>query len=507
MSRRQAQNYLQEACEEIPKLQPGELNNGVVEWCHIPGRAVGGKLLNDDTWDKQLEPAIRRNPHHDQKMIDRGKDSYEAGTLNPLEEIIEVVCFADFRAYMPQHNYIYIPTREPGSSVNARLGKVKLSEDVSISASTWLDQNRPIEQMTWAPGRGLLIQDAIISEGGWIEKPGITCFNLYREPTIKPGDSAKASPWLDHVHKVFGDDDAEHIVKWCAQRVQHPETKINHALVLGSEQHGVGKDAMLYPVQYAVGPWNFKNANPQQALRRFNPFLKAVILRISEARDLGELSRYQFYDHTKDMAASPPEQLLVDEKFLREYYILNCVGLLITTNHLTDGLYLPAEDRRHYVAWSNLTPGDFADQYWDNLFAWYENGGNGHVAAYLQTLDISGFDPKKPPPKTQAFWNIVDANRSPEDSDLADVLDLLGNPEATTLQVVIDKADRRFAEWLMDHKNRRNIPRRFGDCGYVVVRNPDRNDGFWRIKDRRQVVYALRELSVQDQLRAVQELK
>jgi hypothetical protein len=64
MSRRQAQNYLQEACEEIPKLQPGELNNGVVELCHIPGRAVGGRLLNDDTWDKQLEPAIKRNPHH-----------------------------------------------------------------------------------------------------------------------------------------------------------------------------------------------------------------------------------------------------------------------------------------------------------------------------------------------------------------------------------------------------------------------------------------------------------
>jgi hypothetical protein len=73
-----------------------------------------------------------------------------------------------------------------------------------------------------------------------------------------------------------------------------------------------------------------------------------------------------------------------------------------------------------------------------------------------------GFDPKKPPPKTQAFWNIVDANRSPEDSDLADVLDLLGNPEATTLQAVIDKADTRFAEWLMDHKNRRNIPCRLG---------------------------------------------
>jgi hypothetical protein len=156
---------------------------------------------------------------------------------------------------------------------------------------------------------------------------------------------------------VFGDDGAAHIVSWCAQRVQHPETKINHALVLGSDHHGIGKDAMLHPVQQAVGPWNFKNANPQQALGRFNPFLKAVILRISEARDLGESNRYQFYDHTKDMAASPPEQLLIDEKFLREHYILNCVGIVITSNHLTDGLFLPAEDRRHYVAWSHRAPG------------------------------------------------------------------------------------------------------------------------------------------------------
>jgi hypothetical protein len=152
--------------------------------------------------------------------------------------------------------------------------------------------------------------------------------------------------------------------------------------------------------------------------------------------------------------------------------------------------------------------GDFAANYWDNLFAWYEDGGNGHVTAYLRMLDISAFDPKKPPPKTQAFWNIVDANRSPEDADLTDVLDQLGNPEATTLQAVIDKAGiRSLADWLMDHKNRRLIPRRFGECGYVTVRNPDRKDGLWLINGRRQVVYALKGMSVRDQLKAAQELK
>src|SRR4051812_1522880 len=55
----------------------------------------------------------------------------------------------DFVAYMPLHNYIYIPTREvwPGTSVNARIAPI----DKSTQASAWLDANRPVEQMTWAP--------------------------------------------------------------------------------------------------------------------------------------------------------------------------------------------------------------------------------------------------------------------------------------------------------------------------------------------------------------------
>ena len=41
--------------------------------------------------------------------------------------------------------------------------------------------------------------------------------------------------------------------------------------------------------------------------------------------------------------------------------MFNCLGLIITTNHKTDGIYLPADDRRHYVAWSLRTKEDFPD--------------------------------------------------------------------------------------------------------------------------------------------------
>ena len=87
-------------------------------------------------------------------------------------------------------------------------------------------------------------------------------------------------------------------------------------------------------------------------------------MRLSEARDLGDVDRYQFYEHLKVYTAAPPDVLRVDEKYLREYNTPNCCGIVITTNYKTDGIYLPADDRRHFVAWANLTKEDFEDNYW-----------------------------------------------------------------------------------------------------------------------------------------------
>src|SRR5215471_11347651 len=181
-----------------------------------------------------------------------------------------------------------------------------------MRASTWLSRNKPVEQMTWAPGLPMLIHDRLISEGGWIERAGVVCFNLYRPPVHIPGDAAEAGPWLDHVRRVFGDD-ATHIIPWLGHRVQRPQEKINHALYLGGEP-GIGKDSMLEPIKRAVGPWNFIEVSPRRILGRFNGFTKSVILRVNEARDLGEFDRFQFYDHMKNYIASPPDVLRVDEK-------------------------------------------------------------------------------------------------------------------------------------------------------------------------------------------------
>ena len=172
----------------------------------------------------------------------------------------------------------------------------------------------------------------------------------------------------------------------------------------------------------------------------FNPWRRAVILRVSEAKDMGDVSRFELYDGMKTLLAAPPDVLECNEKNIKQHYVLNCVGVVITTNHLTNGIYLPAEDRRHYVAWSDCKPADFAPDYWTKMWKWYDEGGDRHVAAYLATLDISDFDPKAPPPKTPAFWSIVNANRTTEEAELQDILDKLGNPDAVTIEQIKDKA-------------------------------------------------------------------
>jgi hypothetical protein len=412
----------------------------------------------------------------------------------------------DFRAYMPMHQFIFTPSRElwPASSVNARVAPLMVG-DKAIKASEWLDKNRPVEQMLWAPGEPMLISGRLISNGGWIVRADCTTFNLYIPPEVEGGDAGRARRWLDHVRRVYPAD-AEHIVKWCAHRVQRPGEKINHALVLGGLQ-GIGKDTLLEPVKSAVGPWNFHEVSPVNLLGRFNGFVKSVILRVSEARDLGDVDRYSFYDHMKVYTAAPPDVLRCDEKNIREHAVMNVCGVVITSNHKQDGIYLPADDRRHYVAWSDVDRSQFDDEYWPGLYRWFAHEGNRHVAAYLAELDLSGFDPKAPPPKTAAFWDIVDANRAPEDAELADLLDMLGNPAAVTVGRLMDMAEGSFGEWIRDRRNRRAIPHRLETAGYVAVRNPsDTRDGQWRVGGKRQTIYAKSTLSGRDRFAAAATL-
>jgi hypothetical protein len=434
--------------------------------------------------------------------------------------IASSLAFEDFCAYAPTRTCIYLPCKTPwpNASIDTRLPRQPLLDAngnpvlnskgkvVTIPASTWLEQNRSVETLTWAPGEPELIRDRLAVDNGWVLKPGATTLNTYRPPIIELGDAVQAERWVKHWHTIYPTD-ADHILAWLAQRVQSPGIKVNHALVLGGAPK-IGKDTLLEPIVTAVGPWNFRDITLAGLISKNNEYLRAVVVRLSEARDMGEqgrIDRYGLHDHTKNMLVTPPNTLRVNEKYVREYYIFNCFGMVITTNH-RDALFLPADDRRYYVAFSECPTEQFDKAYWDAFWGWYtKEDGVKHVVAFLYQYDLSGFNPKAPPPQTPAFWYMVGTDRGEAHGELLDVIEILGNPPALTISQLVEKAPG--LEWLQDLKMRRAVRKRLEECHYLFVVNPDAtSDGLWAIKKRRQAIYARANLDIRQREDAARTL-
>lgn len=413
----------------------------------------------------------------------------------------------DFHAFMPKHLYIHAPTKAlwPAASVNARvrwIGKVKPSEI--------LDATRAVDQMSWLPGRPMIVHDVVVVEGGIVPKPGARVFNTYTPPDQVLGNPNDVDPFLEHVLTVYPSE-VDHVLDWLAHRAQRPADKINHALVLGGAP-GIGKDTTLAPALKAIGEWNCSEVSPAVLLGRFNPYLQSVLMRVSEARDLGDFDRHRFYDHVKALLATPPDMLRIDQKQLPEYYVPNVVGVVITTNNRENGIFLPRDDRRHFVAWSELPENDPASATrCARLWRWYEAGGLANVVAYLRTRNIGGFDPKAPPPKTPAFWAIAQANMPHDESELADLIDLMRNPAAVTLRMLSEAAYARrmetLATALIDRAQSRVTASRLASAGYAFVANPTSpKDGLWRVAGKRLAVYAKKDLSIAARHQAAKDL-
>jgi hypothetical protein len=117
------------------------------------GRWAGGGAIDIDIALAALEKAARecKAPPDYPAAVKR---AFLNGVKQPEQLAAEGVSLTDFCAYMPQHSYIYIPTREfwPAASVNSRIIPIPIFKDnepvldkkgdqLRINASTWLDQN------------------------------------------------------------------------------------------------------------------------------------------------------------------------------------------------------------------------------------------------------------------------------------------------------------------------------------------------------------------------------
>jgi hypothetical protein len=425
----------------------------------------------------------------------------------------------DFLVYGPSRSCIYLPCRTPwpNASVNEWLPWTpkldpkgnpvkKRGKVVMQSPMERLLETRRGHAMSWSPGDPEFIHDRLPVDAGWVTKAGAITFNSYRPPVIQPGNGAGAQRWVDHWYALYPDSEAAHVITYLAHLVQKPGEKINHCIVLGGHPK-IGKDTLLEPIETAVGSGNYKDITLNDLVSKNNEFLRAVFVRVSEARDLGEqgrVDRYALYDRMKNILARPPNMLRINEKYIREYYIVNCFGMIVTTNY-RDAFYLTPEDRRHFVMFSEVATETYEPAYWAAFWHWYrEENGLNDVVAFLRSYDISGFDPKAPPPKTPAFWTMVNADRGEEHGALLDAIEKLNEQRAAEGKPIHVVTIRDLAavapglEGLRDARMGRRIGKQLGDSGFVAVDNPTSAQGLWVVDGQRQRIYAWSSLSPED---------
>ena len=246
---------------------------------------------------------------------------------------------------------------------------------------------------------------------------GITYGNMYRGTGGVKGEEGDCSWWLEHWNRLGWEGDREHMLKWMAYTLRHPEHKINHMLILGSRE-GCGKDFLLYPLLAAMGE-DAKVIDGDSLAEPYTGYLNGTkYLHINEA-ELGDRQEaLALANKLKPIAAAPPELLRVRELFTKPYFVRNLVNGTMTTNSK-----LPLrlkESRRYYAVWSDLQTrgGDgnllpWWQKYWAERWEWMKGEGVKHCIHYLQHhVDLSNFNPGTPPPMTDFLRHIQDESKS-----------------------------------------------------------------------------------------------
>ncbi len=403
------------------------------------------------------------------------------------------VPLGNFVYYGPGNNYIYRPTISYwiAAAVDAAVSPINDNGKI-IKASEWLKLNQLCTSMTCDPA----IEEDYVKgydcrNGEVVSIGGAALFNSYRKPTIELGVAKMATPFLDHVHKVFNKTgDADQFLDYMAHRVQKPWEKPRFALLIAGGQ-GVGKDTAVEFCCPAIGVWNVANIDPAAFESSFNEYASATLVRISEAANLHEMSKWAFNERTKVLIAGSPDVCAINPKYGQKYSVRMYCGVIITTNHLASGIYIPPDDRRYDVieastmAEMQLASEESRRAYFSELWDWFLDGGSTHVAAYLHERDISEFSASNGQRKTEAHKTVV-AGGMAGDAWLDDILDELGQPVAVRADWIITRA---VAVGEKEADVKRKLANSIGRVGYVMFKNVAVKDGRWKISGKKVTVY------------------
>ena len=290
-----------------------------------------------------------------------------------------------------------------------------------VEASICFDQNRQsmgakaLVGITYAAGETVLVaRDGDLYGNRWRDaRPDVS--------SVVASDLGVA-PWLAHCRELVPEpEELDHLLNIMACKVQHPQVKINHAVLHGGDE-GSGKDTMWAPFIWAVCGSHLKNRgimDNNSINSQWGYQLESEILLINELKEPDAAARRQLANQLKPIIAAPPEMLPINRKGLHPYQMANRVFVLAFSNDPVP-ISLASQDRRWFCVWSAAPRMDAVAA--QKLWTWYRAGGFECIAAWLHARDVTKFNPSAAPAMTEFKANLVEHGMSMAESFLVEML-------------------------------------------------------------------------------------
>ena len=405
----------------------------------------------------------------------------------------------NYRYDLDGERFWYLPhmTSYSATSINGAVGfsnwPLRTDEDgepAPVPPSQWLkdsDNGQTFDGVSWVPGAPLIIRNTLFTKEGKQRILGRNTLNEWKPGPTVQDDAPPADRWLNLGERMFLHRvEREEFLNRLAFIVQKPGQIVpGFTGIIGPQ--GVGKDAMLLPLNYALGWHNVRNVTPDDVVRTFNSWLRSQLVILNELRlDPREGGGHELYSKMKSYFMTPPDIVMINDKNEKLRAHLKSASCLVTSNDLA-GFHLPPDERRAFLPEIRLKPRWHIDEgkpeFFTEYFRWLRHErGYAAVHKYLATRDISGYDPTKLPPATRTKRQAQEITKG-GDNTIARAIEKLGRPEVF-FEIELHDLARRDVHGLgiaPDHdllvalraKSRVQL---FESAGYVRFPHPEGKD-------------------------------
>jgi hypothetical protein len=329
-----------------------------------------------------------------------------------------------------------------------------------------------VDTITFMPG-----SSEIFTENGAV------ALNVWTPPDIEPvpGDP---SPFIEHIGYILDGDAVAigYLLDFLAHLIQKPWRKIKVTILIIGEP-GIGKSLLGEMMSKLIGEQNTTTIEESDLRSSFNEWMDGVQLVL--VNELMTVDRQETMNRLKSYITDP--WLRINRKNVQTYRYPNRANFLMFSNY-ESAAKIEKGDRRYFI-WISKAKKREPD-YYSALWRWFDDGGAQALLHFLQTRDISAFNPDAEPPLTKSKERVIDHSRNAIEAYLQDLFDAGDAPFQHDLIVINDLIDylRDFKKTAVTHKTLSNFVRKNGGDTLGQKRLGK------RIGDRRPMVWALRDV-------------